>query len=159
MASYARPGLALDFLRDALGDELYKKALQEFMALWNGKHPIPYDFFFTFNRVTGEDLSWFWKPWFFENGYPDLAIKKVEVKKKKINVNVEKKGIMPIPIALKITYADSTLDSTYHSAKVWKRDNKEFTVGIGAKKQLLKIELGMPRIPDVDIENNIYMKK
>ncbi len=72
---YFRPGLAYDYLRDALGKELFDKCLHEYIKRWHGKHPIPYDFFFTFNEVTGKDLSWYWKPWFFERGYPDLAIK------------------------------------------------------------------------------------
>ena len=45
---------------------------------WAGKHPTPYDFFFTFNDISGENLDWFWQPWFFGFQYLDLAIMKVE---------------------------------------------------------------------------------
>jgi aminopeptidase N len=62
-------------LEDVLGQDKFKAVLQEYMRRWNGKHPIPYDFFYSFNAAAGEDLSWFWRPWFFEKGYPDLALR------------------------------------------------------------------------------------
>ncbi|NNG26691.1 MAG: M1 family metallopeptidase, partial [Ignavibacteriaceae bacterium] len=42
-AAYSRPGIAYDFLREVLGDDLFTEALQEFIKQWNGKHPLPYD--------------------------------------------------------------------------------------------------------------------
>ena len=80
-SGYNRSAIAYNILRDVLGDELFLKALQEYINRWNGKHPTPYDFFFTFEDVTKQDLSWFWKPWFFEYGYPDLAMKMNLLKK------------------------------------------------------------------------------
>ncbi|HEY6435904.1 MAG TPA: M1 family metallopeptidase, partial [Ignavibacteriaceae bacterium] len=72
-SAYNRPSLAYNILKDMIGDQLFHQSMQEFIQRWKGKHPTPYDFFFTFNDVTGQDLNWFWKPWFFESGYPDLA--------------------------------------------------------------------------------------
>ena len=70
------------------------------MDRWHGKHPIPYDFFFTFNKMAGEDLSWYWKPWFFEHGYPDLAINDAEITDQVIKVKIAKIGKLPVPIKL-----------------------------------------------------------
>jgi hypothetical protein len=39
-------------LRSALGDELFTKCLKEFIARWNGKHPTPWDMFYTFEDVA-----------------------------------------------------------------------------------------------------------
>ena len=38
---------------------------------------MPYDFFNTLNDVSGQNLNWLIKPWFFEFGYVDLSIKEV----------------------------------------------------------------------------------
>ena len=108
MAAYSRPGLAYDYLREVLGDELFTKALQEFIKRWNGKHPLPYDMYNTFNEVTGQDLNWYWHAWFFEHGYPDLAIDRVEQQEEKIQVFISKVGSIPIPIKLKIVFEDGT---------------------------------------------------
>jgi hypothetical protein len=74
-AAYTRSSIAFSLLENTLGKDLFREALKEFTNRWRGKHPIPYDFFYTFNEIAGEDLSWFWIPWFFERGYPDLAVK------------------------------------------------------------------------------------
>jgi aminopeptidase N len=59
--SYGKPGIFYWTLQNLLGDELFFKCLHEYMNRWNGKHPTPYDFFFTFNDVSKQDLSWFYK--------------------------------------------------------------------------------------------------
>jgi len=64
----------------------------------SGKHPTPYDFLFTFNEVTGENLNWFWKPWFFESGYPDLAMDKVVTNDSEAEITIRKVGNVPTPV-------------------------------------------------------------
>lgn len=62
--SYGKAGLCYWVLKDLLGDEKFFKALHEFMNQWNGKHPMPYDFFNTINQVSEQNLDWFWKAGF-----------------------------------------------------------------------------------------------
>ncbi|OGU55677.1 MAG: hypothetical protein A2V66_01965 [Ignavibacteria bacterium RBG_13_36_8] len=155
-AAYNRSAMAYEFLRDYLGKEAFKKALKEFINRWNGKHPVPYDFFFTFNDVTGEDLSWYWKPWFFEFGYPDLGIKDVIVGDEKLEIIIEKKGNIPVPVEVKVTYEDGTVDSVHSSVGVWKNGNNETKLYFKSGKKPISVELGNPRIPDVISRNNYY---
>jgi hypothetical protein len=158
-ASYLRPGEAYDILRSTLGEEMFLKALHEYMNSWNGKHPIPYDFFFTFNNVTGEDLSWYWNPWFFEFGYPDLAIKNVIYENGVTKISIEKIGNIPIPINLEITYADSSLNYIFKPADCWKDGNKLFIIEDNSGKNIVSIKLGNDHIPDVDSTNNHWERK
>jgi aminopeptidase N len=155
-ASYRRPGAAYEFLRQVLGDEVFKKALREYMNRWNGKHPIPYDFFFTFDNVVGEDLSWFWKPWFFEQGFPDLGIKAVSNGKEVI---VERIGSLPVPLDLEITYDDGSNEIIHKTAKVWEHGEKEISIKINEIKKIMKAELLTIHNPDVNKENNIFEEK
>ena len=155
-AAYNRPAAAYEFLRDYLGKDLFKKAIKEYVKRWNGKHPIPLDFFNTFNDVTGEDLSWYWKPWFYEFGYPDLAIKNVVDGDEELKVIIEKKGNIPIPVEVKVTYKDGVTDSVHVNAGVWKNCIKETTVKFKTGKKPLSIELGNLRIPDVSGKDNSY---
>ena len=74
------------------------------MNRWNGKHPIPTDFFFTFNEVVGKDLGWYWKPWFYDFGYPDLSITNVKSKKNSIVVEVKNIGSLPLPLKLQVMF-------------------------------------------------------
>ncbi len=159
IASYPRPGVAYDLLRNVLGDDLFKKSLHEYMDLWHGKHPIPYDFFSTFNQASGENLDWFWIPWFFERGYPDLSIKDVTLYEGTYKTTISKDGIMPVPVVLKFTYDDNTTDEVRRPVTVWKGGNKEYTVEFKPSKKVVKIELGENKIPDVNKSNNKYLFK
>ena len=159
-ASYRRPGAAYQFLRQFLGDEVFTKALHEYMKRWNGKHPTPYDFFFTFDNVTGEDLSWYWKPWFFEMKYPDLAIVNIKQENGKAECTIDNIGGMPVPVILKAYFDDGTNETVYNqSAKIWKDGSKELKADFTTNKKVTKIELGTTQIPDVDNSNNLLKVK
>ncbi|QHT66565.1 M1 family metallopeptidase [Rhodocytophaga rosea] len=158
-ASYFRPGVAYSTLKEMLGDELFTKTLQEYMRRWNGKHPIPYDFFYTFNDVLKEDLNWFWKPWFFEAGYPDLAIKEVQTQSKKTKITVEKKGTIPVPLVVSITFTDGSQEVIKESIRIWQKGAREFTVEKQFGKTIKKVELGALQIPDAVADNNVYVVK
>lgn len=155
-SAYTRPGLAYKFLRDALGSETFLKGLHEYVKRWNGKHPIPYDFYFSFNSALAHDLSWYWKPWFFEFGFPDLSIKSVFVKKNNVKVEITRIGSMPIPVTLQLIYADGKIKVYNESTSIWKdgKTSKEFNYPL--EGELIKVELGSDEIPDVDKSNNIF---
>jgi len=152
VAAYTRPAMAYHFLRDALGDELFKKALEEFIRGWNGKHPLPFDFFNTFEEATGEDLDWYWDTWFYGKGYPDLAIDRVEDK----NVVIIKKiGSFPIPIDLKYRLDNGKEGKEYFNTSIWKDGSDEVQVDLPPDFQIIHVEIGNDHIPDVNKENNI----
>ncbi len=154
--SYLRPGEAYDMLRTTLGEELFGNALREYMKRWHGKHPIPYDFFFTFDKSTGEDLSWFWNPWFFQFGYPDLGIKGVNESKEKTTISIEKIGNIPVPIDLTITFEDSSKRTIFRTSDVWKKGEKSIIIEVMSGKKITSIKLGNPHIPDVNEKNNTW---
>jgi aminopeptidase N len=160
MASYNRPAEAYKFLRETIGIEKFDNTLREFMKRWNGKHPSPYDFFFTFNEECGEDLSWFWKPWFFEEAYPDLAIKEVKEKKDKFSILVERKGAIPVPVIINVYDIDGKiLSSAGKDLSIWKTGNKEIWVEVEKTGNPVLIKLGNNKTPDVDQKNNNYYVK
>ncbi len=158
IASYARSGIAYFMLRETLGDELFKKALHTYMNRWAGKHPLPYDFFFSFNDATGEDLSWFWKPWFYEFGYPDLAINNVKTEGNAVTVTVLKKGNVPVPVKVS-AFTDDTEKPTAvisETATVWADGKTSVNLTLQTDKPITKIILGGDYIPDADKLNNEY---
>ncbi len=106
--SYPKPGLGYLYVKDLLGDELFTKALHTYIRNWNGKHPMPHDFFNSMNEGAGRNLNWFWQRWFFDGGYPDLAISQVTKTATGYDVVVESKGTKPVPVDLTITFADNS---------------------------------------------------
>jgi aminopeptidase N len=156
-SSYFRPDNAYNFLEDALGHELFMKALHEYISRWHGKHPIPYDFFFTFENVAKQDLGWFFKPWFFEQGYP--AIGNVSMKNGSLKITVEKLGNLPVPIYITAKTSDGDSLVLSESCSVWKDGHKEAVVELKTNKKIISVTLGNPYIPDAVPENNTYVIK
>lgn len=156
-AAYNRPAIAYYFLQDLLGENQFKAALQEFISRWKEKHPTPYDFYYTFNDFTGEDLNWFWKPWFFDKGYPDLAIDKVMQTGDITTITIKRVGMIPIPVKLKLIFEDNSEEEIYYSTNVWKKGNSNFTVDYNSDKIINRVILGGEDIPDSNPDNNLYI--
>jgi hypothetical protein len=146
--------IALLLLEELMGEESFVQATRDFMSEWNGKHPSPYDFFYTFSRFAGEDINWFWKACYFEYGYADLGIKYVD----RNRIIIEKKGNIPVSIRLEITYDDNSKEKIYRNLNIWKTGITEYPVKLKTRKDIQKIILGNTLIPDVDNSNNVYQR-
>ena len=154
--SYPKPASFFIVLQDYFGEEKFKKIIHEFMNRWNGKHPTPYDFFFTLYNVSGENLNWLIKPWFYEFGYVDLAVKEVSQKNKNYKIIVEKKGNIPVPIELKIIFADESEKLIEETAGVWKDGKSLYPIEVQFLKKIKSIKLIDKSLIDADLSNNIF---
>jgi len=153
-SAYDRSSIAYEILRDLLGDDLFLKALQEFIRRWNGRHPIPYDFYFTFNDAAGQNLNWFWKPWFFEMGFPDLELSRIEKVDGGYKILIKKIGNLPVPVRCKIYFEDGTEDELYKNAGAWKDLNDEYSIEYESTKTIKEVVLTGENIPDINPDND-----
>ncbi|MGN7989795.1 M1 family metallopeptidase [Pedobacter sp. 22226] len=154
--SYPKPGLAYLFVKDYLGDELFTKALHTYIKNWNGKHPMPYDFFNSINEGSGKNLNWFWKAWFFEGGVTDMAIKAVDKTSGGYTVTVENKSIKPLPVDLTLTFADGSVEKSHSTIGVWEKGDKQVKIEVKTSKKLSKIVMGNPHTPDKVKSDNSF---
>jgi hypothetical protein len=152
--SYVKPAAFFLVLKDALGDDLFKKTLREFMRRWHGKHPSPYDLFFTFTNVSGQNLDWLIKPWFFEYGYADLALKEIHINKNQYRITVEKVGRYPIPIDLQISYTDGGNDTVHVSTMVWNSKKTEHIIEKPVSRKISSVQLLNRTFMDADSTND-----
>jgi hypothetical protein len=139
--AYGKPALGYLALQEMLGDSLYRAALHEYIARWHGKHPTPWDYFATFNDVTHQDLNWFWRGWFFENGYIDLGVARVASSASGTTVELENVGGIPAPVTLVVAYGDGTTESLRRTSAIWKSDAHHATVTIPAGKTVRSVTL------------------
>lgn len=149
--SYNRSAMAYAYLHNALGDSLFKEALHTFMDRWNGKHPIPYDFFNTFENVTGQDLDWYFQPWFFDRAYADLGVKKVTLDNK---IVIENNGGLPLPVIATCKFSDGSQETIYNNSSIWRYGDNAIIIQADTSRVLTEVVLGDNEIPDVVIENN-----
>ncbi|MEJ8801837.1 M1 family aminopeptidase [Pontibacter sp. H249] len=157
--SYPKPALGYLYVRDMLGNELFEKALHYYIAQWNGKHPQPYDFFNAMNTASGRNLNWFWQRWFFDDGYPDLAIADVQEQNGSSTVTVASVGTKPVPVDLIVTYTDGTSLTLHKDISVWEKGNSTMQLTFKPTKQVKQLELKGTYTPDSNKKDNIYHVK
>nr|WP_276899616.1 M1 family metallopeptidase [Pedobacter kyonggii] len=154
--SYPKPGLAYLFVKDYLGDELFTKALHTYIKNWNGKHPMPYDFFNSINEGSGKNLNWFWKAWFFEDGVTDMAIKAVDKTSGGYTIVVENKSVKAMPIDLTLTYEDGSVEKSHSTIGIWEKGDQQVKINITTTKKLSKVVMGNPHTPDKVKSDNSF---
>jgi hypothetical protein len=155
--SYAKPAMGYLYVKDMLGESLFTKALHFYITQWQGKHPMPYDFFNSMNTGSGKDLNWFWQRWFFDNGAPDLAIEKVKNKKTNYTVVIRSKGTKPVPIDLVLHYSDASTTTIHRDVSCWQKKNETVTLNFTEERPIIRFTLGSTHIPDINKADNVYL--
>ncbi|MDP2496521.1 MAG: M1 family metallopeptidase [Candidatus Palauibacterales bacterium] len=158
VAAYMKPGTLLHALRAVLGRETFDEAYRSFYSEWSWKHPYPWDFFRTMERVAGRDLDWFWKPWFFETATLDQAVAGVERTADGVQVTVENLDRAVMPVRLRIRTADGTTRRAEWPVDVWSGTRTVTrTVALPAEAEVTRVALDPERwFPDVDRSNNTW---
>lgn len=152
--SYGKASLSYLALKDMLGEDLFKKALHHYMETWNGKHPIPWDYFNSFNTATGKNLNWFFNNWFFTNHYLDLAVKSVSSDNKVITV--ENIGGFAIPFDVNITYSDNSKETLHQTPAIWEKNQKLAKIVLKNTKKIKEVQLDGGIFMDATPSNNVW---
>jgi len=157
VASYYKPASVLVALRAVIGAETFHKAYTEYIRRWSYKHPSPYDFFHTFEDVSGKDLSWFWRTWFFETWKLDQAIDTVTTAGDSLEVIVENRGRAPMPVFLAVTRANGRVDQLTIPVDVWFGGDRRHAIRIPREPMVKSIEIDTQKdFPDLDRSNQVW---
>lgn len=156
---YGKASLGYLAVKDLLGDVIFKKCLHEYMARWNGKHPLPWDFFNTFNNVSGQNLNWFWNNWFFTNGYIDLSVTGATKTPNGYSVKLKNIGGFAAPVDIIAVYIDGSTDRFHQTPLIWQKNQQEAIVSINTKKKIKSLSLEGRIFVDADTQNNILILK
>lgn len=157
--SYGKPSLSYLALKDMLGDPLFKKALHTYMANWNGKHPMPWDYFNSMKKGSGKKLDWFFYNWFFRPSYIDLNLEKVAQKGKAYQLSIQNIGGFAIPFDVVTILADGSKESYHFTPAVWEKDQKQISIKIKPAQDVKRITLDGGIFVDADAKNNAWEVK
>lgn len=146
---YVKPAVAYELFMEMIGKEDFNRGFREFVDRWEGKHPTPWDLFYTFNDVLDENYNWFWKAWFFDLGYPDLGLEMAGDQ-----LVVKRVGALPLPVNISIEYSDGHTQQIQRSMKIWKQGGKEISLALDDVEKISHIRLNTRNIPDLDYSNN-----
>ncbi|HEY0778725.1 MAG TPA: M1 family metallopeptidase [Gemmatirosa sp.] len=151
---YGKASLGYLAVKDLLGDAAFRRSLHAFIDRWHGKHPIPWDFFDTFDDVSGQNLDWFWRAWFFSNAYIDLAVDGVRQTPGGYTVSLRNVGGMPAPVNLVLTYADGSTETVHETPAIWAADQQRATVTLTTGRTLRSLVLDGGIFMDADRSND-----
>jgi len=154
VGAYYKPASVMVALRGVLGRAVFDKAVKEYGRRWQYRHSSPYDFFATFDDVSGRDLSWFWRTWFFETWRLDQAIDTVVTVGDSLEVGIVNRGKAPMPVHLVVTRTDGRADSLDIPVDVWLGGAKRTAIRVAQLPAVKSIEIDPAReFPDVDRDN------
>jgi peptidase M1-like protein len=157
VASYYKPASVLVALRGVLGPETFHNAFTEYIKRWSYKHPSPYDFFHTFEAVSGKDLSWFWRTWFFETWKLDQAIDTVTTVGDSLEVTLENRGRAPMPVLVAVTRANGRVDRVTLPIDIWFGGERRHSFRIPREPQVKTVEIDPDKnFPDFDRSNQVW---
>lgn len=151
---YGKPSLGYLAVKELLGDAMFRKCLHAYVERWHGKHPQPWDFFYTFNAVSGRNLNWFWNNWYFGNNYIDLAVHSVTRARGGYAVVVDNVGGMDAPFDLALQYSDGSTQTVHETPAVWAAGEKAGRVTIATTKRLRSLAIDGGIFMDADTTNN-----
>lgn len=162
-SQYTKPQAALYLLRHHVLDDTtrFDVAFREYVRRWAFRHPTPADFFRTMEDALGEDLSWFWRGVFYRTDIVDLAVDSVVARpdttgRRITRIHLASRGGLPMPVVLRLTFADSTAQLVRLPVEIWYRGDRyvyarEFPVEV-SRVQIDPEEV----LPDVRRENNVW---
>jgi hypothetical protein len=122
--AYRKPAAVLIALRNhVVGRTAFDQAFREYSTSWAFKHPTPADFFRSVESSTGEDLSWFWRGFFYTNDVLDIGIDSAAtISSDGRNIAViqlRKHTSIPFPVELRLKLSDGTTQDVKLPVDIW----------------------------------------
>jgi aminopeptidase N len=146
-------------LRNLLGEKTFTKAFHTFMQRWQYKHPYPWDLFNTFEDVSGRDLGWFWRSWYYETWTLDQAVGTVAKTDQGTRIVIEDRGRVPMPATVEITMNDGSTITRSVPVERWLKGATRAVIMITQPGDVTKVVVDPgQKYPDADRTNNTWQK-
>jgi hypothetical protein len=104
--------------------------------------------------AAGENLSWFFEPWFYGTGNIDLAIDSLRKRDGAYYLTVSNQGEIPMPVHMQITFEDGTTAMKSLPVEIWQRGNT-WTHKFETEKDIKSIDIDPNKIlMDINYSND-----
>ena len=167
VSAYSKGSVFLAQLGYIVGPKTLKKILKRYFNEFKFKHPSPNDFKRVAEKVSDLELEWYLNDWTRTAEKIDYAITYNEG-----NAVLERKGLIPMPIELVVTFKDETKKHYYIPTDLMRGLKKELSssfeilpswgwaspfYSFPLQKEVVKIEIDPSGLlADVDLKNNLY---
>jgi hypothetical protein len=158
---YFKSAFGLVLLREQiLGPARFDWAFRKFISDWSYRHPTPSDFFRAMDSAGGEDLSWFWRGWYFHNWSLDLAVTGVHPVDGDFRhgamVSIANLGRLVLPADIRVEFADGSSRNIRLPAETWIQQRR-FDLPLQGTQPVSAVTIDPQHlIPDRDRSNNVW---
>jgi hypothetical protein len=158
---YRKPGAVLLTLRNhVVGRETFDAAFRDYTRRWAFRHPTPADFFRTVENAAGEDLSWFWRGFFYTNDVLDIGVGPVTTSQRDgetfATVPLTKHTSIPFPVEMRLAFADGSTADVRLPVHIWAKGDR-FDAMIPVKGPVTGVRLWPdPSVPDWNASNDAW---
>jgi aminopeptidase N len=158
---YRKPAAVLLTLRNhVVGRDLFDRAFREYTRRWAFKHPTPADFFRTVENVTGADLSWYWRAFFYTNDVLDLGVEGVTNATADgqtiASIAVRRHTSIPFPIIMRLRLVDGSNQDVTIPVEIWS-SNQRVTADVPVRSNVIGVRLWPDKtVPDWNDANDTW---
>jgi hypothetical protein len=157
VASYTKPATVLHALRGVLGEETFNRGYRAFLDRWRYRQAYPWDMWRTFEEVSGRDLGWFWRSWYYETWVLDQAIQEVTDVEGGTRITIQDRGTVPMPVRLAIRLADGTTLREEIPVDEWLAGLRSAAITIRSPSPVVRVEIDPEHyFPDVDRSSHVW---
>lgn len=156
--AYVKPSIMLLALRDkVLSPVVFDSAFREYTRRWAFRHPQPADFFRTIEEVSGRDLSWFWRGFFFTTSSLDQAVESVKQGPDGSSlVTLRNLGSAVMPVELLLKADDGTAKLVRLPVEIWYGGDR-YIYGVPPGKRIMSARVNPDgAFPDVDPSDDAW---
>ncbi len=168
--AYEKPAAVLLALRDhVIGRETMDRVMREYVRRWSFKHPTPGDFFRTVENVSGTDLSWFWRGYFYSIDMLDVGIDSVVTHAAEAegaggagvgrvaSVYLRRYSSLVFPVALRLKLSDGTTPDIHIPVEIWAHGMAvEAQIPVGASVVGARLWPDRTALPDMRPSNDVW---
>jgi len=158
--AYVKPSIELLTLRNkVLGAQVFDSAFREYTRRWAFKHPQPADFFRTIEEVSGRDLSWFWRGFFYTTAALDQSVESVKPDSAGgAQVTLVNLGDAVMPVELELGFEDGSTDMMKLPVEIWYGGNR-YVYEIQPGKAIVSARVNPDgTLPDAVTTNDVWRR-
>ncbi|MDX2002391.1 MAG: M1 family aminopeptidase [Chitinophagales bacterium] len=141
--SYNKGGIVLNMLRDNLGDEAFFKSLAYYLKTHEFQAVEHANLRLAFEKVTGQDMNWFFNQWYLTAGHPVLDISydywdttKTAVVTISQSASAEKGFVYRLPLKVDLYVNGKVINDSI----VLDQKKQQFFFKVDARPQLINVD-------------------
>ncbi len=112
-ATYNKGAVFVEQMAYIIGKENFDKGMLRLWNDWKYQHPSGNDVIRTMEKVSGMELDWYYDYFIASTKTIDYGIKAVLGDGDKTRIALERKGLVPMPIDVVVTYQDGSQEMIY----------------------------------------------